>query len=351
MRFVLFVASMLCTGAHAQPAIRPLVPVPGLDVRQVSISRGGLQIAAVAGSNDLYRFDTVTLAGTELLNSSSGSHTLGLNAITDTGRTVFLGISVNGLGRGYRWNNGTLTQITNTAGLLDRSAFPLQSAADVNVTVGVGPSPNPPYFGFTQPFRWSIGGAAYFTSGPGSDPGVRGIGITTDGGTMIWGERARWMSYIRRSNGSISTVSGFRAFAISPDGSKIAGHTSAYRFSIMDTSTGSIVEYWSNGYNGDAILRLVDDGRTAFGTLNNGTDWVWTLNGGMTTFADYLTSRGVDYSGWTAFDVQDVSDDGASWVGVGTYQGQSRAFLVQIPAPGVLVVFTAAIGYVATRRR
>jgi hypothetical protein len=78
------------------------------------------------------------------------------------------------------------------------------------------------------------------------------------------------------------------------------------------------------GINGDGTM-LVGSASVA----GVQTAWIWTALTGIQSLQQYLSTAGTDLTGWTSFKFgSDVSGDGSTIVGVGTYLGQERVFRV-----------------------
>lgn len=108
-----------------------------------------------------------------------------------------------------------------------------------------------------------------------------------------------------------------------------AGSTRAVRW----TDTGPQVFEPLTGYSHGRALAMHEYGDVIVGesTVGFGTDsaWIWIEIFGLMRLSDYLTSEGVDLTGWALDYAVAISDDGTAIVGHGLYNGQQRAFVVR----------------------
>jgi probable HAF family extracellular repeat protein len=79
------------------------------------------------------------------------------------------------------------------------------------------------------------------------------------------------------------------------------------------------------------------DNSIIVGTSDSATGahaFIWTHAFGMVDLNTYLSSLGLDLTGWTLTQASGISADGSTIVGYGDFNGAARAFLVSgIPAP------------------
>ncbi len=162
--------------------------------------------------------------------------------------------------------------------------------------------------------------------------------------------------------GPASTSRQGAAHAISSDGNvkvgfsnRAAGLEQATYWPASDTPTaipyvaGSGQE-WCRAYevNGDGSMIAGRD--YTFATTSN-IWWIWTSTGGTQTVSSYLTSLGVDLTGWdpATMRIEGMSDDGSVICGQGDMPGGSMHGWV-IPEPATLSLLALG-GLLLLRRR
>ena len=211
-------------------------------------------------------------------------------------------------------------------------------------------------------FRWTSGGGMQSI---GTLPGgttSEGRRVSRDGGTIIGiagspeGDRAfTWTESVGMQNlGLLSPGdSGSSAFGVNGDGSVVAGFS----------GTNAVI--WTNGAAQDIGMlpgatnaiayTLSDDGSLVggysfFGFSPRAT--LWSRAMGTVDLNTYLPTLGIDLTGWNLQYTRDISTDGTTFVGEGTFNGEFRGWIVTIPSPGAATVLGLG-GLIATpfRRR
>jgi probable HAF family extracellular repeat protein len=196
-----------------------------------------------------------------------------------------------------------------------------------------------------------------------ADPNYGSAATTcTPSGTYAAGQQGgqaiRW-----QVGGSSQNIAGLGversiAYSISDQGNVITGDctvggtTQAFRW----TQSEGMVRLgllqggdYSQGYgiSADGSI-IVGQAAVAFGSHA----FIWTQTTGMLDLNTYLTSIGVDMTGWTLKYATGISSDGRSIVGTGNYMGAERAFLVTgltIPTPSAFSLLV--LGSLCVRRR
>ncbi|HZW07189.1 MAG TPA: GC-type dockerin domain-anchored protein [Phycisphaerales bacterium] len=219
------------------------------------------------------------------------------NGVSGDGQAV-VGYSTSSNGqRAFRWMQGE--------GMIDLGTIPgytaslaLGANADGSVVVGYAQ-----ITGSARPFRWTQAG------------GVQDLG-TIDGYASAYG------------------------YACSADGSVVVGR-------VFGIGVGGQMFRWTAAEGMEGIGRLPDhtsafaygvsgDGSVVVGMSQQGSARravMWTRAGGMVDLNDYLSTLGVDLSGWTLTDAMDVSVDGTGLVGYGQHDGVTEAWRVELAPP------------------
>lgn len=125
--------------------------------------------------------------------------------------------------------------------------------------------------------------------------------------------------------------------------------------SIADASMGFTgLGDLSGGDVSSHAASVSGDGSAVAGlsTSTNGFEaFFWDEANGMQSLTAMLEAGGVDLSGWTLTDAQDISGDGTTIVGYGTHNGNTEAFVAVIPEPSVVaLVSVSGVGLWFIRR-
>lgn len=152
--------------------------------------------------------------------------------------------------------------------------------------------------------RWTGAEPATIVSLPAGTGIAMFAGVSPDGGTILG---SLW-------EGNGPGFEPFRPFLFSP--------THGFEFLPQVGMYSSVVSV-----SFDASSALVGDGATAPGLL-------WRRGQGSVPLLEYFLNAGVDLSAYTNLTFSDMSDDGRTFVGIGTLDGVYVPLLVTIPAPG-----------------
>lgn len=301
--------------------------------------------------------------------------------------------------RGFRWKNGSLTNLGAFSGSINVIAGAV--SADGNWLAGSSFNADA-----TIPFRWSESGGLQDLRGPhGPDFGAEIYSISGNGsvvvGTGRWadGDRAyRWSesageqdlgtlpggtySWGAAVSANSQAVTGFSSngtsevayvwtestgmqalpsvgtnefsagLAISADGSVVAGYEGLYAarwsngtgLSLGTVDGGTFSVAYSISGDGLVIGGLGDN------AAGDAVATIWTESLGMVDLNTYLPSLGVDLTGWSLSVTTGISFDGTTIVGAGMYEGVERGWIVTVPAPGAAGLLGVA-GLCAARTR
>jgi uncharacterized membrane protein len=266
----------------------------------------------------------------------------------------------------YRWfQDGTIDDIPPLAGSL-RSNDATGISYDGGVVVGNCQTPDGP-----RGYRWTPAGGSTPIPLPDPQPNSnegRASAVSADGTHIAGFSRSAtgyhgylWSTTAGFERTSLGLPGGQGSYArdISADGTVVVGRTeysaNLMRGWVWSAATGYTI--LPNLPERDTLSpnAISGDGTTVVGSIYPSSDFsdpiVWTSQTGTLRIRDILTSNGVDLTGWTLGIATDVSFDGTSIVGVGEYAGQSRGWLVTIPAPAGTIAFVAYLGLLGAPRR
>jgi probable HAF family extracellular repeat protein len=143
--------------------------------------------------------------------------------------------------------------------------------------------------------------------------------------------------------GEIPGGTGSEALGLSPDGSVATGDgyidvsLSAFH-AFRWTAAGGMQDLGvlAGGLNSQGRA-ISADNSVIVGTSDSTMGahaFLWTHTFGMVDLDAYLSSRGLDLTGWSLTQASGISADGSAIAGYGDFNGVTRAFLVSgIPAP------------------
>ena len=361
-------AMSLASAARAQPTITNLGVLPG-DTSSFypSINANG---TAVGGTSQGGSFPTTTVSafrwtaggGLQNLGSLFGGFTQS-TAISGDGSIVVGASNRPGSARAFRW--------TAAGGMQNLGSLPgggysaaLGISADGSHIVGAADTAS---FDL-HAVRWSAGGiqdlgtlaggATSSASDISADASTI-IGTSDDaGGNFL---AVRWTS----GGGieSLGVLPGFEmsdAFATSANGSVIVGSSGLLDFTSARafrwTAGGGMQSLGSLGTDLQSEASSVTaDGAIIAGSSGDDTSgyraFLWSSDLGILDLNTYLPTLGIDLSGWTLRNAT-ISADGTALTGSGSFNGDTRVWLVSgIPTPGAAAVLALGGVFAGRRRR
>lgn len=374
--FLIAIASpVLAATTHGQtPRITPLGMIPGWNYADVSAISGDGRYAVGRTYNEstlprAARWATDGSPPTLMLPYPVSTHEAAYACSAD-GSVV-----VGGWGSGnytFRWTEtGGSTNVQPPSGrLLQGLSVSDDGMRGIGYATGTSPGgplpPLPP-----QPCLWTLQTGARVIDIPADVSEAQLARISPDGGTAIglltptstglrvpamWSESGGWRTlpsipgttfsegHLVSSGGTVAVLNGFSQ-----------GRYVAARWTEEDGT----VPITSPAVTGDLLFRGMNlDGSALVGQgqLGLGTAVIWTPGTGLVRLDDYLTSLGLDLTGWTLLSAADVSNDGMTIVGSGVQffsdgTFRSTQWVVTIPSPTATAVLGAGALVGATRSR
>lgn len=358
-------AVALCTALADAQTITSLGVLPGrFFSRATALSADGTTVVGISGGVDhAFRW---TLSG--------GMQDLG--ALTGASTSIAYGCSLNGAIVG---GNSTAAQVgafrwSVPTGILSLGLY--YPGSDWTECLGVS-GDGVTFFGQTRipggtiaAYRWTV--AAGFqllgTLTPlGRDstpfdatPNASYICGTADVLNNAGPDHAfRWSSATGMQDiGQLVTAGYSYANAISDNGRVIAGTCDTtnsfqgYHATLWQDEGGGKFSFQDlgvpNGYTQSYVSDLSADGSVVIGYVYPAAPTIWTQQLGWRFLAPWLSSVGVNMTGWTLGTTARLSADGTAIAGTGTFQGQERAYVVRnIPCLHAPTI-TNPLGDVAT---
>jgi probable HAF family extracellular repeat protein len=220
-------------------------------------------------------------------------------------------------------------------------------------------------------FRWTAaggmlpGGTASFASAVSADgSAVVGISDSSAGAPSVGGRAFRWTAAGgMQSLGVLPGGWSSSGNAISADGSVVAGTSRSYVGELGErafrwTAAGGMQGLATPDWRESFVSAISGDGAIVAGyygaTLAASKDFfrwpcIWTSESNLVDLPDYLSSAGVDLTGWYLFDATGLSYDGSVIVGSGWFNGERRGWIAVVPEPALLWV--CCFGGMLVRRR
>lgn len=367
------VASLIVIGpfggaAFAQQSFTLLPHMPGND-RTISTGISGDGLTVIGGSQkgtSLYAassaFRWTAAGGIKLLPLPSGGKTAIANAVSDDGSVIACRFSMSAgpitIPEAFRWSSAAGTQVLPT---FPNSAWPQREAFAVSgngrFTVGYALSGSAGAFrsvywdGVSAP----VGFLTSLNPGPANAVSDDGLIIAgdADNGLFRWNANDGYRGIVPTNGWSQFDLDG-----MSDDGEVIAGHgllgerRRAFRWTL---DTGAAALPLVAGWERSRASGISGDGSVIVGELLPDTDipgqaFYWSKATGTVYLRSLLYPSVPD--DWTLIRATGVSDDGLTVAGVATRDGEYRAFVATIPAPGMgITVLAGCIIHPSRRRR
>ncbi|HYD00282.1 MAG TPA: hypothetical protein VEB22_03575 [Phycisphaerales bacterium] len=377
-RFVALAVPVLLTGvAEAQSlSITPLGRIPGWDyARVVSISGDGQYAVGITYNPSTLpraaRWSTDGAAPTLMLPHPIGTIETAPTCSGD-GSVVFG--SWNSSSRGFRWTeSGGSSDIQAPTGRLFRGVHSVSDDGTRGVGHASGTSPggpNPPLP--PAPCLWTLQSGVQLIDIPAGHADAQLVRISPDGGTAVgyltptstglrvpatWSESGGWRMLpmipgadfaggtLVSSGGTVAVMSGMS------QGFFVAARWTEEGGTVPITSPAVTGDIHFNGMSADGSV-LVGQGQLAQG----GGAVLWTPDTGLVLLDDYLSSLGLDLTGWSLLGAMDVSNDGRTIVGTGVQffpdgTFRSAEWVVTVPTPPAALIAGCALICGAARRK
>lgn len=307
------------------PTVQTLpFPQGWTSARPTQVSANG---GAVSGSRqqgaDLPAFRWTQAAGSTAMTNPAGWSSVRSQGLSPDGSTVVGWATVQGVGgRAVQWINGAQGTLLAHPPALISSAATVFDANSRAYGSGLDAS------GATHLLRWTGGVASSLATLPGDQINVVSTPFhaSADGGVI--GGVTSYLSPPQREE----------AWVWTPD----HGLTTIPLLPGMASSLVSAVSA-----DGQLVLGAQFD--AAFLTQ---APFVWTRSQGTLPLHQFLSSAGVDLSGWTLGSATGISADGTRIVGTGVGPaGRPEAYMAVIPAPGAAALALVGLPAAARRRR
>jgi probable HAF family extracellular repeat protein len=290
--------------------------------------------------------------GPEAFRWTSAGGMVGLGDLAGgTFTSIAYGVSADGsvvVGRGksaggseaFRWTSGGMVGLGELAGGTFSSEGWGVNASDGTVVVGPSGSANG-----SEAFRWTSAGMVGIGDLPGGIFSSKAYAVSS-GGTVIVGransangvEAFRWTGGTMTGLGDLAGGSfASIALGVSSNGGTVVGYgttaagTQAFRWATSGGMVGlplpaGTTTSFAQGANSDGSVIV----GTGTGASNVAFIWTSTTNT-STSIASVLTGAGVSLTGWTLETAVAVSYDGKWVVGRGQHNGNTEAWLAQLP--------------------
>ncbi len=284
----------------------------------------------VAGTAHAFRW-TVQF-GLMDLGALPGFTSAGARAVSDDGSVVAGMLDpFSGSARAFRWTQaGGMENLGVLPGGNLTRAFGISGDGATIVGYGYGPG---------RGFRWTqaeglqstgtLPGGSYSEANDTNYDGSVIVGLCNSfpGHAARWTLTTGWQDLGTLVSGNVS-----EANAVSGDGQVVVGYNNvpmtgpsvAFRW----TQSGGMQNLGGLPGATDTQARAANyDGSIVVGASSS-MAFRWTSAEGMVNLNTWLQAQGVNTTGWVLTSAEDISPDGSCLVGSGTYNGQSRAWLV-----------------------
>jgi formylglycine-generating enzyme required for sulfatase activity/uncharacterized membrane protein len=328
LRQLALAVSLAGVAAHAQ-SIANLGVLPGGSYsRAVGVSGDGSVVVGVGNSNNGSPTFRWTQDGGMQRIGTYDSNAFGISA--DGSTIVGQADSVPSGWRAFRWTTASGMEYFGSSG-----TYATAVSADGTVTVGQMSGGNGSFRYTASSYQYLGGFQACSVSGDGT--AVVGRGATEPYGPyqiqafqLTPAVGLRWLGVIPGGYGS-------EALGVSADGSVVVGSAyspigvRAFRWTaeLRMESLGKL----ASGVNSFATA-VSGDGSIVVGYADSdgsNVAFIWHASFGMMSLKDYLSSKGVDLTGWSELSTATaISANGRFVVGNGVFEGANRAFIAEI---------------------
>lgn len=264
---------------------------PAGSYNTVGLSNDGGKVAGtyqdVSNYNHAFYYD----GSMHIIDAPGATHTYAYGLSAD-GSTLLL--NAFGASHGFTWKNGTFTQLEEMTPT--STVTPQAISADGSVVVG-----------YQQDY---------------SNGGISHAG--------------RWTNGVFQDIGDLVPGFGTYATLVSSDGNVLAGqsNTSASTAESFVWKNGTMTSLGTVANSYSFPMAMKNDGTVVAGFNEDNVSYTdapyyWTSAGGMKTFAQILTDRGVDLTGWDLNNYADMymSADGKTILTTGLYNGDAQVYL------------------------
>jgi probable HAF family extracellular repeat protein len=319
------------------------------------MSADGTAISGIYASGLAFRW---TRSGGQEFFAGAFSEATGISG--DGNVVVGRGINAASGNYAFRWTSaGGLTNLGSLPGTTIAEAY--GTNGDGSVVVG---SSYDTGFSSSTAFRWTAAGGMQSLGTLPGETSSGASGVSADGNTIV-GKGAAFASVFRwTSAGGMSRLPGlpgdlgvYPAYnsPVSADGRFVAGTGDFSPIRWDASGTAHALGLPAGAFDLAEANAISGDGSTVVGTayLSNGsqTPYYWTAATGPVDLTAYLTSLGIDLTGFTLTDAQNCSFDGTTIVAYGRFGFTEGSIVISnIPAPSAAAVLGLA-GLVAARRR
>lgn len=343
---VLAHVALVLPSANASLSFTPLGDLPGGTTNSAAYgvsADGTVVVGASFTATGITAFTWTQGGGMVALPVLAGGTGAIAYAVSGNG-AVAVGFSDSASGQqACVWSNGQVAGLGDLAG----GAF-ASLARDVSddglVIVGYGTSASG-----REAFRWSGGTMTGLGDLAGGSYQSEANAVTPDGTRVTgYGTAANQRIFTWDSvNGMQDYYAAALAYAISFDGSQLAGHINAtyvipdiitlnyHRATRWNGGTATVIGPESSGSLVDSTFYgLTPDAALAVGTFKNASGPYYAVShdafNGVRNLRDLLITNGVDMTGWELTAATAISADGSVVVGYGTNpNGQQEAWVIQ----------------------
>ena len=314
-------------------SIKNLGVLPGKELSVASgiSSDGSVVVGTSSGPGDA-AFHWTESGGMQRVPTSSDADAFGVSA--DGSTVVGYGFTSNYTWAAFRWS---ATSGVSTFGNFGTTTLARATSADGSVTVGQYMAGGGAWrsFRFTSSLGFQdLGHSPTFNSSPA-------YAVSGDGSVIVGAYRNsdnvnhayRWLSGSWQDLGRLAGGSTSTAYGLSADGSVVVGVSDSWngqRAFRWTAATGMQSLGTIAGLYNSSATAVNGDGSVIVGTCDN-VAFVWHDSVGMLSLQEYLVSRGVDLTGWSALTTANaISTNGRFVVGSGTFEGTNRGFIADI---------------------